>query len=128
MKIHFLSRFDGENLIKTIIYLVIAVLLIAISLFVGLTDNIITITILFIGMVLFLYAVLHPWGKASYYAIMGGIFLILLIFEFLKGISILVKMQLKGDLAEGIAMSVGFICLAGIIAGIIGIFRFRKND
>jgi hypothetical protein len=128
MKNHFLSRFDADILIKTIIYLVIAVSLIAISLYAGVSDNIITIAMLFIGMVLFLYAVLHPWGKANYYAIMGGIFLILLIFEFLGGISILVKMQLKGDLAEGIAMSVGFICVAGIIAGIIGIFRYRKYD
>ena len=128
MKNHSLSRFDADNLKKTIIYLVIAVSLIAISLLVGLTDNFLTITILFGGLVLFLYAMLHPWGKASYYAIMGGIFLILLIFEFLVGISILVKMQLKGRLAEGIAMSVGLIFIAGIIAGIIGIFRFRKYD
>jgi hypothetical protein len=128
MKNHFLSRFDFYNLRKTIIYLVIAISLIAISLLVGLTDNFLTITMLFGGIVLFLYAVLYPYGKASYYAIMGGIFLILLIFEFLVGISILVKMQLKGDLAEGIAMSVGFIFVAGIIAGIIGIFRFRKYD
>jgi hypothetical protein len=128
MKNQFLSRFDIDNLRKTIIYLVIAVSLIAISLIVGISDNFLTITMLFSGVVLFLYAVLHPWEKASYYAIMGGIFLILLIFEFLVGISILVRMQLKGQLAEGIAMSVGFIFVAGIIAGIIGIFRFRRYD
>jgi hypothetical protein len=128
MKIQFLSRFDIDNLRKTIIYLLIAVSLITISLIVGTSDNILTIGMLFIGVVLFLYAVLHPWEKASFYAIMGGIFLILLIFEFLAGISILVKMQLKGHLAEGIAMTTGFIFVAGIIAGIIGIFRFRKYD
>jgi hypothetical protein len=128
VKNHFLSRFDVYTLRKTIIYLLIAVSLIVISLVVGLTDNFLTITMLFGGIVLFLYAVLYLWGKASYYAIMGGIFLILLIFEFFVGISILVKMQLKGDLAEGIAMSVAFIFIAGIFAGIIGMLRFRKYD
>ena len=126
MKNHFLSRFDADNLRKTIIYLVIAVSLITISLLVGISDNFLTITMLFGGIGLFFYAVLHPWGKASYYAILGGISLILLIFEFLVGIGIMVKMQLKWT--EDIVWISVFICIPGIIAGIIGIFRFRKYD
>ena len=119
----FLSRFDAENITKTITYFVIAGLLISISLVVGISDNILMIAMLLIGMVLFLYAMLRPWGKASYYAIMGGIFLILLIFEILG-----VKMDLKVPLYEDILFFSVFIIVAGIIAGIIGIFRFRKYD
>jgi len=123
MKNHFLSRFDDDYLRKTGIYFIIAVSLIAISLIVGISDNFLTIAMLLIGMVLFLYAMLRPWGKVSYYAIMGGIFLILLIFEFLS-----VKMDLKVPLDEDILFFSVFIIVAGIIAGIIGIFRFRKYD
>jgi hypothetical protein len=126
MKNHFLSRFDADNLSKTLIYIGIAVSLIVISLWIGLTDNFLTITMLFCGIFLFFYALLHPWSKASYYAIMVGICLILLIFELLAGIKILVNMQLEGDLAEGIAMFGGFILVGGIVAGIIGTIRFRK--
>jgi hypothetical protein len=122
----FLSRFDADNLRKTVIYMGIAGLLIAISLWIGLKDNFLTITSLFCGIFLFFYALLHPWGKARYYAIMGGICLILLIFELLAGIKILVNMQLKGDLAESIAMFGGFTLVGGIFAGIIGTIRFRK--
>jgi hypothetical protein len=128
MKNHSISRFDACNVRKTLTYIVIAVSLITISLLVGIGDNLPMILMLFGRIVLFFYAALHPWEKASYYAILGGICLILVIFEWVVGISILVKMQLKGKLAEGIAMSVGFIFIAGIIAGIIGIFRFRKYD
>ena len=123
MKNHFLSRFDADNLRKTGIYFIIAVSLIAISLIVGISDNFLTIAMLLSGIVLFLYAVLHPWEKASYYAIMGGIFLILLIFEILG-----VKIDLKVPLDEDILFFSVFIIVAGIIAGIIGIFRFRKYD
>lgn len=128
MKNKFLSQFDADNLGKTVTYYVIAISLIAISLLVGLTDNFLTITMLICGIVLFIYTLLHPWENPKYYAIMGGISLIFLIFEFIIGPDILVKMHLKGDLDEIIAMTVGFIFFAGIIAGIIGVFRFRKYD
>jgi hypothetical protein len=59
---------------------------------------------------------------------MGGICLILLLFEIFAGIRILVNMRLNGHLAEGIAMVGGFIFVAGIVAGIIGMIRFRKDD
>jgi hypothetical protein len=117
MKNKFFSRFDSDNLRKTIIYFLIAVSLIAISLLVGLTDNFLTITMLLIGIVLFLYAVLHPWEKVSYYAILAVVCLVILILDFIWPF-----------ISEGIAMTVGLVCFAGIIAGIIGIFRFRKYD
>jgi hypothetical protein len=128
MKSHFLSRFDSENLIKTIIYLIFSIVLIGVSLLAGLTDNIITLSILFIGMISFFFNVLRLWGKVSYYAIMGGIFLVLFMFLLLKGINLLVQMQLKGHLAEDIAWFVGFVCVSGIIAGIIGMICFKNHN
>jgi phosphate starvation-inducible membrane PsiE len=126
MKNHFLSRFDADNLRKAIIYFVIALSLIIISLVLGIENNGLATFMFLIGITFFFYSVLRPWGKASYYAILGGISLILIIFEFLAGIGIVEKMQLK--LAEDIALITGFSCVAGMIAGIIGIFRFRKYD
>jgi predicted anti-sigma-YlaC factor YlaD len=117
MKNKFLSRFDSDNLRKTIIYFLIAVTLIAISLLVGLTDNFLTITMLLIGIVLFLYTVLHLWGKSTYYGILAAVCLVILILDFIWPF-----------ISEGIAMAVGLVCFAGIIAGIIGMLRFRKYD
>jgi hypothetical protein len=56
------------------------------------------------------------------------IFLILIILICLVlGNVIFVKMQLGKNLEEVISWSF-FVGLAGVIAGIIGIFRFRKYD
>ncbi len=127
MNNHFLSLFDPDTLRKSLMYISLSVLLITVSLIIGLTDNFLTITMLLSGIAMFLYAVLRPWEKAGYFAVLGGVCLILLVFEFLSGIDILVKMKLKGDLTELILWIAGFIFFAGIITGIIGIFRFRKQ-
>ena len=132
MKNHFLSRFDADNLRKTGIYFIIAVSLIAISLIVGISDNFLTIAMLLSGIVLFLYAVLHPWEKAIYYFILLVISVILLILLFKVGIGILVKIESKLQIpnrwAESMAWNIGGVCFAGFIAGIIGALRFRKYE
>ena len=132
MKNHFFSRFDAEYLKKTVIYFLIAVSLIAISLIVGISDNFLTIAMLLSGIVLFLYAVLHPWEKAIYYFILFVISVILLILLFKVGIGILVKIESKLQIpnrwAESMAWTIGGVCFAGLIAGIIGALRFRKYE
>jgi hypothetical protein len=117
MKSKFLSRFSSESLIKIIIYWGIALLLIAISLIVGISDNILTIAMLLSGIVLFFYAALHIWEKPAYYAILAAICLVILVIDFIWPF-----------INEGIAMSVGLVSFAGIIAGIVGMARFRKYD
>ena len=121
---------------KTKILLAIAVSLITISLLVGVSDNIPMILILFIGIVLFFYAVLSPWGKVSYYAFLSVIFIVLFIFLLYVGGDILVKMESAGKLwvhgAEDIAMPFGFVCIAGFFAGMIGVItrlwvHFKKR-
>jgi hypothetical protein len=117
MKNKFLARFEAENITKTVTYFVIAVLLIVISLVVGISDNIVMISMLLGGIMLFFFAALHPWEKPAYYAILAAVCLVILILDFIWPF-----------ISEGVAMSVGLVCFAGIIAGIIGIFRFRKYD
>ena len=129
MKHHILSWFDVYRSRNIIILLFIAFALIAISLLVGVTDNIPMILVLFTGIVIIFYTLLSPWKKTEYYAVMCGISGLLIIFLFLAGINILVKMQLPGGMAEGIAMGSGFVFAAGIVAGIIGALRFiRKRN
>jgi MFS family permease len=81
----------------------------------------------FIGFALFLYAMLHPWGKVSYYFILIVIFIIFFTLLLSVGIGILTKMQLGKNLGEAIGWSIVFACVAAIIAGIIGIFTFAKG-
>lgn len=130
LKNQLFSRFDADRLRKSVNLLAIAVVLIIIALMVGLTDNLITITMLTTGLVMFFYAVLYPWGKAKYYAIMGIIFLVLFLLELFAGIDILVRManegRLSGHRAEDVAMPVGMVLVTGVLAGLIGfISRIR---
>ena len=133
MKNKFLSRFDTGNLKKTIIYFVIAVLLITISFpamasFFDRGDvNGLLMLMFFIGFALLFYAILHPWAKVSYYFILIMIFIILFTLLLSTGIGILTKMQLGKNLGEAIGWSIVFVCAAAIIAGIIGIFTFAKG-
>jgi hypothetical protein len=79
------------------------------------------------GIILFFYALLNLFQRSVFYIILEVIFLLLLIFE-LVGDNIFRKMNLLSHLGEDIAFSVGFFLLAGIIASIIGIARWRKHN
>jgi hypothetical protein len=111
MKKHFISLFEPGKRKKTIILLVIAILLISISIIIGTGDNLPMIAMLFAGLILLYFGILHPWENASRFAILTAVFIVILILDFNWPF-----------INEGIAMSVGLGCLAGIIAGIIGIF------
>jgi uncharacterized membrane protein len=73
MKNRFLSRFDAENIRKIVTYLAIAVSLITISLVVGISDNILMISMLLIGIIILLIAALYFWEKSGYYAILAAV-------------------------------------------------------
>ena len=125
MKNHFLSRFDADNLRKAGIYFAIAVSLIIISLFLGIEkDTGLGIFMFLFGVAFFFYALLRPWGKAKYY----GIMCIIIILITLLIIGILTKIQLNNNLGKEIGEYMGFIVPIGVIVGIIGMFRFRKQD
>jgi hypothetical protein len=116
MKKHFISLFQPDKRKKTVILSVIAVLLISTSIIIGLTDNIPMIALLFAGMVVLFFALLHPWEKASYFAILTAVCFVILTIDFIWPF-----------INEGIAMTAGFICFAGIITGVIGIFTRLKK-
>jgi len=127
MKNHFLSRFDADNLRKTIIYFVIALPLIIISLVFGFEKNDWAAFVFLFGIAFFFYALLRPWGNAKYYGIMCIIIIILVTLYLSVGIGILTKMQLN-NLEKAIGEPIVFVGIVGVIVGIIGIFRFRKYD
>jgi hypothetical protein len=62
------------------------------------------------------YIMKRHWGKASWFAILTAISFVIITLDFIWPF-----------INEGIAMSVGFVCLVGIIAGIIGIFISVKG-
>ena len=131
MKTKFFSRPDAGRLRKAMIMVLIAIAGIAVAIpgMILSKGNTLFALLYFAGVVLFCYALLHPWFKARYYAISIVIYLLLLVLFIYKGIDILVKMgntgKLRGHGAEDLAWSIGSIFVAGIIAGIIGIIRVR---
>jgi hypothetical protein len=115
MKNHFLSRFESYRIRNTIILLIIAILSIIISLLVGVNDNIPMILLLLGGTILFFIAILNLWQNATYYAILIVAFAVIFTINLFVGRS------------EDIVMGIGFICVAGFIAGIIGLFIRAKS-
>jgi hypothetical protein len=115
MKNHFLSRFDAHNLKKTIILLLTAISLILISLVIGVGDNIPMILVLLGGIILFFFAALNHWQNATYYTIL------------IAACAVIFTITMFVGRSEDILMGVGFICIAGFMAGIIGLFFRAKS-
>jgi hypothetical protein len=111
MKKHILSLVEPGKRKKTLILLLIAFLFITVPFIIGTSDNLPMFLMLLSGFILFYFGILHPWEKASRFAILTAVFMVILVADFLWPF-----------VNEAIAMSVGLGCLAGIIAGIIGIF------
>jgi hypothetical protein len=116
MKKHFLSLIEPGKRKKTLVLLLFAFLFITVSLIIGTSDNLPMIVMLLSGLILFYFGLLHAWEKASHFAILTAIFIIILVTDFLWPF-----------INEAIAMSVGLVCLAGILSGIIGIFSRVKK-
>ncbi len=126
MKNQFLSRFDADYLRKTVIYFIIALSLIIISLLLGLEDTSMAAIMFPFGVAFFFYALLRPWGNARYYGIMCLIIILIALLG--VGAGILTKWQLYNNLGNDFGEYIELIVPIGVIAGVIGIFRFRKYD
>lgn len=128
MNNHFLSRFDADNLRKTIIYFAIALPLIIISMIMGIEKSGLATFMFLLGVPFFFYALLRPWGNAKYYGIMCIIIIIFLTLFLTVGLDILAKVQVNNNENKANGEGIGFVCIEGVIVGIIGMFRFRKQD
>ena len=121
MKNHFIRLFEPAHRKTTLILLIIAILLISIPLSLGISDNLPAIAMLFVGIMVFCFSILHIWKKATYYATLVGV----------CG-TILPLIWGNHTLGEDFDFAAGGICVAGILAGSIGFFmrlliRVRKD-
>jgi hypothetical protein len=120
MNKHIQSLFDNQHIRLTVTLFAAAVFLMVGSQIVGITDNLPGIAMLFAGIILLYFSFLHPWRKIEYYAILIGVCVGILLLEWL-GIHLLIRLNKTKYLSEGIAMVLAFfICMPGIITGIIG--------
>jgi hypothetical protein len=111
MKNHFITLFGPAYRKTTLVLLIIGLLLISISLSLGISDNLPAIAILFVGIMVFCFSILHTWKKATYYATLVGV----------CG-TILPLIWGNHMMGEDIDFALGGICAAGIFAGTIGFF------
>jgi hypothetical protein len=131
MKAPFFTRPDAGRRRKALILILVAVVIISIAIpgMILSKGSTLFALIYFAGFTLFFYALLHPWQKASYYAISIAIFVALPIIIMNIPGDYLVKMEKAGKLpvhgAEDLAWAIGGVFAAGILAGIIGIIRSR---
>jgi len=119
MKNNSLSRFDVRHNWKTIILVVIMVItvpLITIPILKAYSADLLYV-MFFGGVILFFYALLRLLKKVVYYAVVitacAAIFTI--------------NLFMLRSLGEDIALSLGFICIAGFIAGIIGLLTYSRS-
>jgi hypothetical protein len=120
MRNHLLSLFDSSHRISTVSLFAIGLILIIGSQITGTTDNLPGIAMLFTGIVVLFFALLHPWRSPMNYVILAGTCFGLIILEWVS-IFLLATLHLEKYINEGIAMISGFlIFLPGIISGIIG--------
>jgi uncharacterized membrane protein len=110
MKNHFVTLFDPTHKKTTVILIIIALLLIAVSLIWGLTDNLPAIAMIFAGIIVFCFSIIHPWKNTTYYATLVA-----------ACGTILPLVWGSQTLGEFIDYFIGVICAAGILTGIIGI-------
>jgi hypothetical protein len=125
MKNQFLSRFEPEDVRRTILYSVLALSLLIISMILGVEKNGWTTLMFLTGVTFFFYALLRLWANAKYYGIMCIIIIAFFTLYITVGIDILTKMQVKKDLVKSIGEYLAFIGPIGLIVGIIGFFRFK---
>ncbi len=131
MKTPFFSRPDPGRLRKALILILVAAAIISIAIpgMIFSKGNSLFAVLYFAGFTLLFYSLLHPWQKASYYALSIVIFVALPIIIINLPGDYLVNMEKAGKLpvhgAESLAWAIGGIFAAGILAGIIGIIRSR---
>ena len=121
LKNHLVSLFDSSHIKMTIILVISGLLLITGSQITGTTDNLPGLIMLFTGVILLFFSVLHPWREIKNYAILAGLCVGIIVLVFLA-IYILAALHMDKYISEGVVMiTILLICLPGIVVSIIGI-------
>ncbi len=129
MKSHFLSLVNPSHRWLTLSLLVASVLLVSASQFVGTTDNLPGLLLLFVGVILLFFTFLHPWRKSSNYVKLSLVSVGVAVLTFVM-IFLLSMLKMTQYISEALVMSTIFLfCLPGIVVGMIGnvFFSLRKK-
>jgi hypothetical protein len=120
MKNHFNTLFNPSHRWWTISFFFVSLLMIFSSFRIGISGNLPSNVLLFFGITLFFVSVVHPWQNWKNYVIMVGLF---------AGTALLLWMmfyltdnqgQSQIDLEKWIASISYFVCLPGVVVGILG--------
>lgn len=120
MRKHFFALFDAAHRKLTMRLALISLMLNIGSIFVITTNYTIGIMLLISGLTCFLAALVHPWERGKYYAIMAGmsIVMIMVIFGLIR---FLATTGYEQSISKNLLMWItGLICIPGIIVGVIG--------
>lgn len=122
MKTRIFSGIESDHLIRSAIYFVAAIAMIASSFPAGvLKGNSFGVILFNIGLMLIFYALLRPWGNAKYYFIQfAALFVIFLVVQF-AGII------LKFKLTEDIMWLAGGIVIDAFIGSMTGVIVFSHG-
>ncbi|HLN20576.1 MAG TPA: hypothetical protein VK213_05765 [Bacteroidales bacterium] len=116
------SDLENEKLIRSAIYLFIAVTMVAASIPSGvLKGNSFGVLLSNTGLILFFYAMLRPWANAKYYFVQFAILFV--IFSILQ----LIRIIFQFELTEDIMWFAGGVCIDAFIGSIIGIIAFSEG-
>jgi hypothetical protein len=128
MKNKIFSDIDEEHLVRSAMYLGGSILAIILSFPFGLLKGS-TMGVLFLGLglSLFFFALMYPWGKAKYYFVQFAVLFLLFALLWIFRARVLSLFELRGHWEEDIAWSVGSVCLIGFIITIIGIYIFSDG-
>jgi hypothetical protein len=123
MKTRIFSGIETEHLIRSAIYLVVAVIMVACAFPAEvLKGSSLGVLLLNIGLILFFFALMRPWGNARYYFIQFAV--LFLIFSVLQ----IAYMILKFEMTEDIMWLTGGICIDGFIGAVAGIIVFSEGS
>jgi hypothetical protein len=128
MKNKIFSDIDEEHLIRSAMYLGGGILAIILSFPFGLLkDSGMGVLFFGLGLSLFLFSLMYPWGNAKYYFIQFAVLFLLYALLWIFKAKVLSLFELKGHWQEDIAFSVGGICVIAFIITLIGIYVFSDG-
>jgi hypothetical protein len=122
MKLRMFSGIESEHLTRSALYFVIAVVMLVSAIPAGiLKGSDLGVLLVSVGLILFFYSLVHPWGNAKYYFIEFAILFV--IFTVLQIATIIFKVEMT----EGILWFTGGVCLCGFISVVVGIVIFSEG-